>query len=130
MLEDNKTCFACGKANPDGLRLPIRNLPGRVELDFAVPEKFQGWKGIVHGGIVATILDELCAWAGTNAGYNVVTAEIQIRWRKPLHVGERFHGTGRVTAEKGRLVLAESRIEAEDGTLIAEASGKMIKTAE
>jgi uncharacterized protein (TIGR00369 family) len=128
LLEDNKTCFACGKANPDGLQLPIRNLPGHVELDFAVPRKFQGWKDIIHGGIVATILDELCAWAGTNAGFNVVTAELQVRWRKPLHVDERFHGEGRITGQKGRLLLAESRITTENGTLIAEASGKMIKT--
>jgi uncharacterized protein (TIGR00369 family) len=127
-LKDSGVCFACGKQNPDGLQLPIQNRAGFVELDYAVPEKYQGWVGIIHGGIVATILDELCAWAGTNAGHNVVTAELQVRWRKPLGAGRRIHGTGRVIEEKGRLLIAESRLTDETGAVIAEATGKMMKS--
>jgi uncharacterized protein (TIGR00369 family) len=128
VLKDNDACFACGRDNPDGLQLPIRKAADGVELDYAVPARFQGWHDIIHGGIVATILDELCAWAGTNAGYNVVTAELTVRWRRPLHVGQRVRGTGRIVAEKGRMLLAESRLLDESGTLIAEASGKMMKS--
>ena len=127
-LKDSGVCFACGKHNPDGMQLPIQNRPGFVELDYVVPEKYQGWVGIIHGGIVATILDELCAWAGTNAGHNVVTAELQVRWRKPLRTGRRIHGTGRVIDEKGRLLIAESRLTDETGAVIAEATGKMMKS--
>jgi uncharacterized protein (TIGR00369 family) len=126
-LKDEGRCFACGRANPDGLQLPIRTTGHGVELDWAVPAKFQGWEEIVHGGIVATILDELCAWAGTDAGENVVTAELVVRWRRPLRVGLPFRGTGRVIERKGRLLIAESRITDADGSVIAEATGKMMK---
>lgn len=126
-VNDDGRCFACGRANPDGLQLPIRATGQGVELDWAVPAKFQGWEGIVHGGIVATILDELCAWAGTDAGESVVTAELIVRWRKPLQVDRRFHGTGRVLERKGRLLIAESRITGADGSIVAEATGKMMK---
>lgn len=126
-LKDSGGCFACGKANPHGLQLPIQQAGDHVELDWAVPSRFQGWQGIVHGGIVATILDELCAWAGTAAGFDVVTAELQVRWRQPLHVEQRFHGTGRVVEERGRLLIAQSSLADTAGRVIAEATGKMMK---
>jgi uncharacterized protein (TIGR00369 family) len=126
-LRDAGVCFACGKDNPHGLQLPIRKVDGHVELDWAVPLRFQGWQDIIHGGIVATILDELCAWAGTEAGFNVVTAELQVRWRQPLRAGQSFHGIGRVLEERGRLLIAESRLSDEFGRVIAEATGKMMK---
>ena len=127
MLKDLGICFACGKANPHGLRLDIRKTAEGVELDYAVPKRYCGWQDIVHGGIVATILDELCAWACTAAGGNAVTAELTVRFRQPLRVGQRFHGTGRVNDERGKLTLAESRLTDESGMVIAEATAKMMK---
>jgi uncharacterized protein (TIGR00369 family) len=127
-VRDSGVCFACGRDNAHGMHLPIRRAEARVELDYAVPERYQGWVGVVHGGIVATILDELCAWAGTAAGSNVVTAELAVRWRQPLRVEQRFHGVGRVVEERGRLLRAESRLTDENGAVIAEATAKLIKS--
>ena len=127
-LENDNSCFACGKANPHGLRLDIRPTGDGVELDFTPPEKFQGWRGIVHGGIVSTILDELLAWACTARGYDSVTGELSVRFRRPMRVGEPVHGTGRITKEKGRLLIGESRITDAAGNTIAEASGKLMRT--
>jgi uncharacterized protein (TIGR00369 family) len=127
MLKDSGRCFACGKDNPQGLKLEIRKTPGGVELDYILPEYFAGWQGIAHGGIVATILDELLAWACTNSGRNCVTAEMTVRFRKPVRTGSPLRGFGRVTDEKGRLLYAEARLLDESGTLVAEASGKMMR---
>lgn len=127
MLKDSGRCFACGKDNPQGLKLVVRKTPDGVELDYVLPEHFAGWQGIAHGGIVATILDELLAWACTNAGRNCVTAEMSVRYRKPVKTGSPLKGYGRVTGEKGRLLFTEARLLDESGTLVAEATGKMMQ---
>lgn len=126
MLKDEDRCFACGRSNERGLKLPLRRTAGGVEIDHALPMEFEGWRGIVHGGIVATILDELLAWACKSAGIDAVTAELSVRFRQPLAAGQDFHGSGRITGRRGRLILAESRLVDSDGRTIAEASGKMM----
>jgi len=61
MLVDNNYCFACGKDNSDGLQLKFKYSEdgSKAETTYIPPEKFQGWKDIVHGGIITTLLDEL-----------------------------------------------------------------------
>jgi len=129
MLKDSGRCFACGKDNPQGLKLEVRKTSEGVELDYVLPEHFAGWQGIAHGGIVATILDELLAWACTNAGRNCVTAEMTVRYRKPVKTGSPLRGFGRVTGQKGRLLFTEARLLDESGELVAEATGKMMRVA-
>jgi uncharacterized protein (TIGR00369 family) len=129
VLKDSGRCFACGKDNPQGLKLQVRKTPDGVELDYALPEHFAGWQGIAHGGIVATILDELLAWACTNAGRNCVTAEMTVRYRKPVRTGQPINGIGRITEDRGRLILAEARLLDASGQLLAEATGKMMRVA-
>lgn len=107
--------------------LDIRRTGAGVELDYTVPDKFCGWKGVVHGGIIATMLDELAAWACTEAGSNAVTAELSVRFRRPVSTGQKVRGYGRVVEEHGRLLLAESRLVDEQGTVLADARAKMMK---
>ena len=72
-LKDDHLCFACGERNPDGLRLRIEYpSPGRCRIEFVPPKKFQGWQGILHGGIIATILDEAFAHALGGAARGVL----------------------------------------------------------
>jgi uncharacterized protein (TIGR00369 family) len=127
MLKDSGRCFACGKDNPQGLKLDVKKAPDGVRVDYVLPEHFAGWQGIAHGGIVATILDELLAWACTASGRNCVTAEMTVRYRKPVKTGQPLSGFGRVASEKGRLLFTEARLIDESGTLVAEASGKMMR---
>ena len=127
VLKDSGRCFACGKDNPQGLKLKVRKTPEGVELDYVLPEHFAGWQGIAHGGIVATILDELLAWACTNSGRNCVTAEMTVRYRRPVKTGQPLKGFGRVTGEKGKLLFTEAKLLDESGTLVAEATGKMMR---
>lgn len=109
------------------MKLEIRKTGSGVELEFTAEERFEGWHGVVHGGIVCTILDELMVWACTNQGYESMTAAIEVRFRQPLLVGQKVKGLGRVVRERGRLVQTESRLVDTAGNLIAEATGKMMK---
>lgn len=127
MLKDVNACFACGRLNRHGLQLDIRRTPSGVAVDYSFPARFQGWQNVVHGGLVSTVLDELMVWACTAAGRTTVTAELTVRFRRPLMVGQPFHGEGRIVADRGRLLLCAGRLTDSDSLAIAEATGKMMR---
>jgi uncharacterized protein (TIGR00369 family) len=129
VLKDYGRCFACGRANPKGLRLHVVEKTDHVDLDYTVPEEFAGWQGIVHGGIVATILDELLAYACNQSDRSMLTAEMTVRYRRPVKTGQPIHGLGRITEDKGRLIVAEARLLDQSGQLLAEATGKLMRAA-
>ncbi|MEO0068998.1 MAG: PaaI family thioesterase [candidate division WOR-3 bacterium] len=126
-LKDTQTCFACGKNNPDGLKLPIEVDETGARFTYKIPRKYEGWSGIAHGGIIATLLDELMAWAVRPRGYRTVTAEMTVRFRKPVPVEKEISGSGWIISEDGRLVFARSQLVDTNGTILAEATGKLWK---
>ncbi len=82
------TCFGCGAENELGLRMKFRELePGLVESRYAVPDHFRGPDGVIHGGIQATLLDEILGMAVSsalgNTGADVVTASFALRYKRP-----------------------------------------------
>jgi acyl-coenzyme A thioesterase PaaI-like protein len=128
-FNDNHRCFVCGDKNPDGLSLDFRLDRDRGESEATVifPERFQGWEKIVHGGLLATVLDEAmikAAWAG---GARSVTGEITVRYIKPAKVEIPYRLTGRLTGSRGKIVLAESELLEEDGEAVARATGKLLR---
>jgi len=131
-LKDDHFCFACGEHNPDGLRLHIEYPePGFCRIEFIPERKFQGWQGILHGGIISTLLDEAFAHAlggsGRDAGEAAVTAEMTVRFKKPALIGRKVIVEGRVVGEKARFIECESVMRNESGQELASASGKLIK---
>ncbi|MGD1008859.1 MAG: PaaI family thioesterase [Candidatus Aminicenantales bacterium] len=130
-FNDNKRCFVCGGENPDGLKIEFRMDParGEAEADVSFPERFQGWEKIVHGGLLATVLDEAMIYAAGAKGLKCVTGEITVRYVKPARPNETYRLKGRVTGEKGKLTFAESEIIGGDGEAVARASGKLFKVA-
>ncbi len=132
-LIDDHVCFACGVDNPDGLRLKFEYPePGLCRAEFVPKAKHQGWKGVLHGGIVSTLLDEAMAHAlgsygGGAASSGAVTAELKVRFKKPVPIGEKIVLTGRVVGVKGRVAEAESGITDENGNILASAIGKLVK---
>ncbi|MDA8174383.1 MAG: PaaI family thioesterase [Nitrospiraceae bacterium] len=127
LLDDNH-CFACGKDNPHGLQLKFEAVAGGGARAFFTPLKgHQGYKDITHGGILTTILDEAMAQAAIFAGHFAVTAEITVRFRKTLEVGEPARVEAKATPPRRGLVVAEASIFSErDGSLIADAHCKLI----
>jgi uncharacterized protein (TIGR00369 family) len=123
-------CFGCGAENPIGLRLRFAAGESGVTARFTPAPEHQGFEGVVHGGIISTVLDEAMAWATAAAGIWAVTAEMQVRFRQPLHVGERTRVEASVTTRKGRVikVAAEVVLEA-DNVRIATATGTFFEVA-
>jgi acyl-coenzyme A thioesterase PaaI-like protein len=126
---DNHRCFVCGEKNSEGLRLEFRLDQGRSEAEATVifPERFQGWEGVVHGGLLATVLDEAMVKAAWARDMRSVTGEITVRYLKPAEVAKPYRLTGRLTGARGKIVLAESELVGEDGQAVARATGKLFK---
>ena len=90
-------CFACGGQNPIGMHLDIVLGDGTASTEWVPTADFVGWEEKVHGGILATLLDEVMAWAPASHDSWAVTAEMKIRFRAPASPGERLVATGHVT---------------------------------
>ena len=132
-LNDDHFCFVCGKDNPDGLQIKFEYpQPGACRAEFVPQKKYQGWQGILHGGMVSTLLDEALAHAaggseGGGGASGAVTAELTVRFKKPVKIGETVILAGRVVSDKGRMVEAESDISDRQGNILASASGKLVR---
>ena len=126
-LEDNKCCFVCGHDNPEGRKLPFHYQENgtKVETTFVPPKKFQGWKDLVHGGIIVTLLDEVMAKAAQRSGYSVLTGEIQARFKNPARVLEPLRLEAEIENVRRKIVYARATAYRQDGTVVAEAKSKM-----
>jgi uncharacterized protein (TIGR00369 family) len=131
-IRDDRACFVCGEKNPIGLKIRLRVDPERGEsaADVTFASHFQGWAGIVHGGLMATVLDEAMIYAAGAKGLKCVTGEMTVRYVKPASTGVPYTLKGRFVEEKGRIVLAESELVDAAGTQVARASGKLFKVRE
>ena len=122
-------CFGCGSQNDEGLKMRFDLVDGEAVCDFLVPERYQSWEGIVHGGVVALMLDEAVGWASWLAEKPGVTGRLEVKYRQPLRLGDEVRVTGRIENVRRTLVYASSRIERKaDRALIAEASATLMET--
>lgn len=128
-LEDDNYCFVCGKDNPIGLNLifKIDRKSRTIKTEFIPTKPYQGYKDIVHGGIISTILDEAMVKLAIGLGMNAVTATMDIKFRKPLFVGEKIIVTANIQSEAKRLIEASAKAIKDDGTIIAEGEGKLMR---
>ena len=131
-LTDDHFCFVCGVDNREGLRIRFEYPePGRCRAVVVPERRFQGWMDILHGGIVSTLLDE--AFAHAYGGRNrdtaeaAVTAEMTVRFKKPVKIGIPAILEGRVIGAAGRVIECESTLSDEAGTVLAAATGKLVK---
>jgi len=120
-------CFGCGPFNVDGLRLTFVPGPDGSVAEFEVPDRFQSWAGMAHGGIVALMLDEAVGWAAWHAGRPGVTGRLQVSFRRPLKLGEVVRIVGKVENVRRTLVYASAVVEnREDGSRIADATATLM----
>jgi uncharacterized protein (TIGR00369 family) len=112
-LEDDRRCFACGPDNPLGLRLKFEYGKDSASCHVVIDPQFSGWTGMLHGGIVATLLDEAMAHAAIAAGARAVTAKLEIRFRKPAPTGAPLLLEG--TVERRRANVLDGKAVLSDG---------------
>ncbi|OGP92913.1 MAG: hypothetical protein A2156_10165 [Deltaproteobacteria bacterium RBG_16_48_10] len=122
-------CFVCGENNPGGLRLnfEIDKEKQTLKTTFVANPVYQGYDGIVHGGIISTLLDEAMAKLAYELGYNTVTASLEIRFKKPAPILEPLRVNGEITEVKARIVKAKAHVTKEDGTILAVGTSTLMR---
>jgi uncharacterized protein (TIGR00369 family) len=119
-------CFVCGQDNPIGLKLDFSFDETSAWAWFDSPQCFEGYHGVIHGGIIATLLDEVMAKIILSKDLVAVTADLSVRYRKSLPVGAQVKITGEITLQKSRTIHTKAVIADENGTIYAESTAVYI----
>ena len=122
-------CFVCGVDNDFGLQMKFYETgPGEVTAEYEVPDRYQGYPGVVHGGIVAAMLDEVAGRAhmGGDPPRFMYTARLNIRYRNHVPTGVLLRMVGRIGKSRGRTATATSVIYGPHGELLAEAEALLV----
>lgn len=108
-VKNSRACFGCGPENDAGLRLQFEMLEdGRLRTRFRPRDIHGGWEGVFHGGLMATLLDEAMMAYLYQSGINAATAELTVRYREPVRLGQELTVHAWLTGRKGRLLEMQS----------------------
>ena len=120
-------CFGCGKDNPMGLHLHFRTDENGCYTSFVPQPVHQSYDGRMHGGLISTLLDETMGNYPYMYEHKVAyTARLEVRFRQPVRIGERIRVITKVKRRKGQLLEMTGQVVREDGTVAAEADGKLM----
>jgi uncharacterized protein (TIGR00369 family) len=124
-------CYVCGSDNPAGLHVTFaRDGNAGCHAEYVARPEHAGWPGLIHGGLLFTLMDEAVAWAVCYAGLRGVTAKCEVQFRRPVTVGSRLFITGKIVESSRRVVRthAEIRQAGADSALVAELDARMYLT--
>jgi acyl-coenzyme A thioesterase PaaI-like protein len=133
---NSKLCFICGLENPVGLHLYIYEVePGVIETTYTAPEHFQGYPGVLHGGIVGAIIDEISGRSHMGSDLEnprfMFTAKLEVKYRQNVPVGRPLKIIGKAGKSKSKSAEAWAGIyDAETGELLAEGNTLLINVPE
>lgn len=126
-IRNDEHCFCCGKKNEKGLKLDFAYPDaGTARTRLHIPEYFTGWERITHGGLISMLLDETMAHSCISRGVQGVTAELTVRFKRPLPVSALVIVEGRAGEGAGRIIKTEAEVKDESGTVYASGSAKFI----
>jgi uncharacterized protein (TIGR00369 family) len=128
-LPHTRGCVVCGRDNTLGLKLSlfVNPVTGVVRVHYTPRAPHIGFEGVVHGGVLATVIDEAMVWAATWAGKRFcLCGEMTVRYRAPAAVGRGLVVEARVESARPRLIQAVAEIRDAAGEVVASASGKYV----
>ena len=121
-------CFGCGPANAGGLHLEFLVAEdGSVVCLPTIPDSFEGPAGYLHGGIIATLLDEAMSKSIRARGLTAMTRQMEINYLRPVHSEAPIRVEGRLVRSEGRKHWTEARVLDEKGTVLATGKGLFIE---
>ncbi len=120
-------CFVCGDKNAIGLHAEFVLDGKKAVTELVAGDMFEGYKSIYHGGILATVLDEVMIKAILAQGIFAVTAEMTVRYHKPVATGDRIYFSGWVVKRKGRAIWTEGEALSLQQEKFASATGVYIE---
>ncbi len=127
LLPYTRNCFVCGAHNAHGLQLKFRHEGDEVRADFTPLPRHAGFRGIIHGGILSTVLDEAMFWAAAVATRRFgLAVDLNVRFMKKVSVGDALTVVASFVADKGRLWESRAELRLSDGTVVARATCKQM----
>ncbi len=126
VLPHTHSCFVCGEANPIGLKLRFESDGRRVHTHFVPRTEHIGFRQVVHGGILSTLLDEIMVWAcAVQTKRFAFCAELNVRFVKTAEPGKPINASAELTANrKDRIFEAKAELTNAAGEVLASATGK------
>lgn len=127
-LPHTRSCFVCGDANPHGFNLRSETDGAVVRAHFTFRAEHVGFKQTVHGGLTATLLDEIMTWAcAVQARRFAFCAELNVRYLQPVRPGQPIVASAELLSNRrGRLFEAKAELQSQAGILLATATGKYL----
>ena len=126
-IEDDNMCFACGQKNPISLGLKFQFYEeNKVKANFKPRENLQGFKNIVHGGIITTILDEAMSKVVNMKEFEAVTAEMTVRFKKPVPINNVYIVNGIFNKKNKNLLFTEAILKNREESIYAKAEAKFM----
>lgn len=112
---DESPCFGCSPTHPVGLKLELERVGEEVVTRYSPPERFQGPPGLMHGGLVLTLADEIAAWTvvGLERRFGF-TGAVDARLKKPVRIGRPVIGRGRIATNRGRVLIIAVTLHQDD----------------
>lgn len=127
LIQKYSHCFICGDKNETGLKIDFYCEDGKAKAEYTPTKDFEGYKDILHGGIISSLLDEVMIKAILAEDQKIVTAKIEVTFKIPAKIGEKLLLEGKITEDKKRLVLTTGKAFNQDGQIIATAKGTYFK---
>jgi len=123
-LASPSTCFACGPDNLRGLHLHFQlNENDEMIAEWTPEPSLEGYTGMIHGGLISTVLDEAMAKIVAAKRRSALTVELRVRFRRKVATGDKVVISGWLTRCDKRVINAEAKITATDGTELAHGWG-------
>lgn len=124
---EQSTCFACGPDHPHGLRLVFTaDAEGNQVTQWTASSEWEGFSGMIHGGILATLADEAMAKAVVARRWEAVTGKLHVRYHVPVTLGEQVVIRGWISGQQKRLIFAEATVHTTDGRLCLSANSTFV----
>lgn len=123
-------CYACGADNERGLHMEFRREGDRAICDYTPCAYQQGYPGRMHGGVVATLIDEAMGWAVYGARQWGATARLSLRFRRPVGLDETLRVEAWITNNRSKLIELRAEVRDTSGALLAEGEGTFMKLDE
>ncbi len=127
-LPRTRGCFVCGYHNPAGLGLDLHSDGRLVRATVVFRPEHAGFSGVVHGGLITTVLDEMMAWViGVNTRSFAFAAELNVRFVRPVSPGSELTASAELAENRrGRLFRTTARLVDGSGATVAEATGTFL----